>query len=84
MLTALTLSCKYLDDNWESNEYMAKLGGISLIELNAMEINFLKDLNYEMFIDNQTLTFYHKHIKDYFSRFFFQSSLNNNTSLIVL
>lgn len=68
-MTSLTLACKYLDDDWESNEFMAKLGGIPLAELNSMEMSFLKDINYELFIDNQTLVFYQRHMKDYFSRF---------------
>lgn len=70
------LACKFLDDDWESNDYMSKLGGIPLPELNLMEAHFLKDLNYELFIEDKTLVFYHKHIKDFYIRL--QEEQNTN------
>lgn len=41
VLTALLLASKYLDDNHFSNASFARIGGVSLEELNRAEIEFL-------------------------------------------
>lgn len=82
-MTSLTLSCKFLDDDWENNDFMSKLGGIPLAELNLMEALFLKDLNYELIVDYKTLLFYHKHIKDYCSRIINNCCSQNTPSIVI-
>ena len=41
MITALLLAAKFFDDEYFHNSFYAKLGGISLAELNALELEFL-------------------------------------------
>ena len=40
-LTSLVIASKYWDDNYYSNAFYSKVGGISLLEMNDLEMNFL-------------------------------------------
>ena len=50
LLTILLLSSKSYEDEHYSNESWANVGGVSLIDLNKMEIKLLKLFNYNIFI----------------------------------
>lgn len=45
------VAAKFHDDEYASNEYYAKVGGISLQELNALELEFLQLLNWKLCIE---------------------------------
>jgi hypothetical protein len=45
------VAAKFFDDVYYNNEYFAKVGGISNKELNALEIEFLNYLNFNLFVD---------------------------------
>lgn len=49
-LTSILLASKFIDDKFYSNEYYAKIGGITLEELNKLEIEFLQTINFECFV----------------------------------
>jgi hypothetical protein len=51
IITSLMVAAKYHDDLFYNNAYFAKLGGISLSELNMLEVEFLQMLNFSMFVD---------------------------------
>jgi len=53
-LSAIILAIKYIDDLYMSNSVYAKIGGVSLAELNYMEAGMLLLLNYELYIDPRT------------------------------
>jgi hypothetical protein len=61
MITAI----KYNEDDFYSNKYYSKVGGINLSELNFLEAEFIKLLNYELYIDNDTFFKYKKYLKQY-------------------
>ncbi|KYQ88220.1 Non-receptor tyrosine kinase spore lysis A [Tieghemostelium lacteum] len=46
VITSLLISTKYLDDIFYNNEFYSQVGGISLREMNGLEVNFLTMMNY--------------------------------------
>ena len=54
ILASTVLSLKNNEDDYYSNEYYAKVGGISLDELNYLEYSMLMLLDFNMFIDEET------------------------------
>eukprot|EP00928_Gymnodinium_smaydae_P054402 TRINITY_DN3817_c0_g2_i3.p1 TRINITY_DN3817_c0_g2~~TRINITY_DN3817_c0_g2_i3.p1 ORF type:complete len:871 (+),score=123.32 TRINITY_DN3817_c0_g2_i3:39-2615(+) len=50
MLTSLMLAVKYHDDVYYSNRYYAKVGGVTLQEMNRLEAAFLTRLSFSMHI----------------------------------
>ncbi len=47
----MILAIKYNEDDYYSNEYYAKVGGVNLNEFNELEYNFLVLLNFETYIN---------------------------------
>ena len=64
ILTSLLLAIKYNEDDYYANKFYAKVGGISLEELNQLESNFLLLLNYNTFINDKTFQEYIEQLKD--------------------
>lgn len=55
LVTALTLACKTLDDRCFSNVHYAKVGGIPTFqEMNRLEVQFLKYLDYRLHVNVDT------------------------------
>ena len=50
-ITALMVSAKLRDDEYYSNAYYSSIGGVSPLEMNALELQFLKDLEWDMYVD---------------------------------
>jgi hypothetical protein len=50
LITSVVVSMKYVEDECFTNRYMAKVGGVSLHELNRLEISFLKRLEFNLHI----------------------------------
>lgn len=48
IISAVLLSSKYLDDIYYNNSFYAKIGGISPKEMNALEVEMLTFLNYDL------------------------------------
>jgi len=51
VLGAILLTAKFYNDVYYSNKHLADLAGICLNELNAIELYFLKTIDYCIFID---------------------------------
>ncbi|KAA8492949.1 Cyclin-U4-1 [Porphyridium purpureum] len=49
-ITSVMLAAKFFDDVYYENTYYSRVGGISLDEMNALELEFLRTLNFELFI----------------------------------
>ena len=64
ILAALILAIKYNEDDYYSNEYYAKVGGIALKELNELENSILVLLDFLIFIDDSTYEKYNTPQKD--------------------
>lgn len=48
LLVSLLLAIKYLEDIHINNDFYAKISGISLQELNLLEVSFIKLLNFNL------------------------------------
>jgi hypothetical protein len=59
------LAIKYNEDDYYSNDYYAKVGGISLQEVNSLEIECVKLLDHKMWIDEDFYQKYENYLKHY-------------------
>mmetsp|Transcript_23812 Transcript_23812/g.71612 ORF Transcript_23812/g.71612 Transcript_23812/m.71612 type:complete len:150 (+) Transcript_23812:381-830(+) len=50
LITAICVASKFLDDSYYSNGFYSQLGGISLEELNNLEVEFLYGLNFMLYV----------------------------------
>jgi hypothetical protein len=50
LLTGCMVAAKFHDDEYASNEYFARVGGIDTSELNSLEVEFLKLLNWKLYV----------------------------------
>ena len=66
IISACVLAIKYNEDDYYANTFYAKVGGITLEELNQLEYDFLSLCNFEMTIKQSKYIRYH----DYLSNFF--------------
>lgn len=48
LISAVLLSSKYLDDIYYNNKFYAKIGGISSLEMNRLEVEMLQFLGYDL------------------------------------
>tara|TARA_R110002050_G_scaffold296807_1_gene457206 strand:- start:1520 stop:2119 length:600 start_codon:yes stop_codon:yes gene_type:complete len=53
IITSVTISMKYHEDRVYSNQYMAKVGGVSLAELNNLEAAFLERMDYSLGVSSK-------------------------------
>lgn len=51
ILISMIVSVKYSVDEHYDNDFYSKAGGISLVELNQIEVNFLNFLNFDLNVD---------------------------------
>jgi len=56
---AIIISIKFLEDKYYKNEYYARVGGVSIKELNSLELEFLSLIDFNLFV-NEELFFYYK------------------------
>jgi len=64
-MTAILLSIKYNEDDFYSNAYYAKVGGISLQEINNLESEFLSLIKFNLWIDFEIYTKYKNYLEHY-------------------
>ena len=62
LLTALLVTAKYSDDAFHNNKLFSSLGGITLRELNQLELEFLSLLDFKMAVDIHEFTFMYAHV----------------------
>lgn len=48
LITAVMLAAKFFDDIFYNNAYYAKVGGLPLSEMNALEVRMLRELSYQL------------------------------------
>jgi len=51
LITSIMLGAKFFDDQYFNNEYFGKIGGVSLKEINLLEIEFLFMINFNLFVE---------------------------------
>jgi hypothetical protein len=52
LLVGCVIASKYLDDRTLKNKFMATVGGIPTLELNELEIIFLKDIEFDLYVSS--------------------------------
>ena len=65
ILGCLLLAIKYNEDIYFTNEQYAKIGGVSLEELNRLESNSIVLLNFKLYISEDLFQKYSKYIENY-------------------
>lgn len=55
LITSVLLAAKFLDDVYYSNAFYANVGGITTAELNMLEIELLKRLDYRLHVHPEAL-----------------------------
>ena len=65
ILGCLILAIKYNEDTYYNNEYYAKVGGVTVEELNNLEYKSFELLNFNLFISNDIYEKYLAYITNY-------------------
>jgi hypothetical protein len=63
VITAMMLAVKFYDDIYYSNAYYAKVGGVKSNEMNILEIQFLKLIEWHLFISNEEFELYKRNVQ---------------------
>lgn len=58
LMTAILISVKCCDDEYYKQSYYAKVAGLKLKELNALEVSFLENLNFSTFVSPEEFNTY--------------------------
>mmetsp|Transcript_62227 Transcript_62227/g.148475 ORF Transcript_62227/g.148475 Transcript_62227/m.148475 type:complete len:344 (+) Transcript_62227:201-1232(+) len=64
LISALTLAAKFNDDTFYSNSYYAKVGGLRVEELNALEKTFLRLIDWKLHVKPEEFGLYQAMVKD--------------------
>lgn len=62
LVTSVTIAAKFFDEIYYTNAYYAKVGGLSLKELNLLEIEFLNLIDYRLYVDSDIFFQYRQKI----------------------
>lgn len=65
LIATVMVAAKFADDFFYKNEYYAKIGGITKIDINALELELLNQLSYNLFISEQELMVYLDRLEAY-------------------
>lgn len=65
VFTAIVLAIKYNEDDYYSNNYYSKVGGVSVSELNTFEIEFVKLIKYNCFVKSDVFDKYKIYLSHY-------------------
>mmetsp|Transcript_29711 Transcript_29711/g.52972 ORF Transcript_29711/g.52972 Transcript_29711/m.52972 type:complete len:151 (+) Transcript_29711:148-600(+) len=58
LLTGLVVAAKFFEDKFYTNSYYARVGGISTLELNRLERQFLGSLDFALYVSEEEYTSY--------------------------
>ncbi|XP_061348524.1 cyclin-P3-1 [Gastrolobium bilobum] len=58
VLTSVVVAAKFADDVHYSNAYYAQVGGVSTAEMNSMELEFLFNLEFRLFVTTEVFVKY--------------------------
>ncbi|KAI5670314.1 hypothetical protein M9H77_10678 [Catharanthus roseus] len=63
LITSVLISAKFMDDIFYNNAFYAKVGGISTMEMNLLELDFLFGVGFELNVTPTTFYMYFSHIQ---------------------
>ncbi|XP_010942426.1 cyclin-P3-1 [Elaeis guineensis] len=58
LITSIVVAAKFIDDAFFNNAYYAKVGGVSTVEMNRLELNFLFNLDFRLQVNLETFGSY--------------------------
>ena len=61
-MNSVVLAAKTFDDNFYTNTHYAKVGGIPVEELNCLELDFLFNINFSLYVSFEDYKSYHEEI----------------------
>jgi hypothetical protein len=67
ILTAALVTSKFYNDVFYGNHFIAYIGGVSLEELNLLEVAFLKYLDWRLWVEPADYDFYLKGLIQHFA-----------------
>jgi len=62
LITSVMLAAKFFDDQYYNNAYYAKVGSVTYSEMNALEVEFLFMLNFDLFVTTETYKQYYEEL----------------------
>ena len=65
LLTATVVAIKFNEDHFYSNDFYAKIGGITLQEMNQMEQYFCSKMEFNFFVEVKLFDRYSTYLKNY-------------------
>lgn len=66
----MMVAAKYFDDVYYTNTFYAEVGGISVNEINSLEVDFLCRIGFNLFVSTEEFRQYYKDIADHCSNCF--------------
>ncbi|EEF35864.1 cyclin-U4-1 [Ricinus communis] len=63
LITSVMVAAKFMDDMYYNNAYYAKVGGISTIEMNYLEVDFLFGLGFHLNVTPNTFHTYSSYLQ---------------------
>ncbi len=67
ILAAVLLTSKFYNDIFYGNHFVAYIGGVHLDEINLLEAEFLKFLDWRLWVDPQEYDFYMRGLMQHFA-----------------
>lgn len=64
-VTAILLASKYHDDFFYNNAYYAKLGGIAIVEMNSLELAFLRTIEFSLYVSPDLFSTYYMELRNF-------------------
>lgn len=62
LFISVLVAIKFNEDDFYSNNYYSKVGGISLEETNKLEVAFVELIDYRLFVDEEVYRMYRNFI----------------------
>ncbi|KAF5822590.1 putative cyclin PHO80, Cyclin-like superfamily [Helianthus annuus] len=78
LITSVMIAAKFMDDIYYNNAYYAKVGGISITEINFLEVDFLFGLGFQLNVNPTTFNTYCSYLQN--QMFLLHPSLNTEES----
>ncbi|XP_076916130.1 cyclin-U4-1-like [Bidens hawaiensis] len=64
LITSVMIAAKFMDDIYYNNAYYAKVGGISITEINFLEVDFLFGLGFQLNVNPTTFNTYCSYLQN--------------------
>ena len=62
ILASTVVAIKYNEDKFYSNKYYAKIGGVTLEEMNTLESGFINCIDFYLFVDSKVFEMYERNL----------------------